>query len=211
MGSFKDLTGQKFGMLTVVSSTGERKQDGAIIWNCICECGSLTTATTASLKNGHKQTCGNHCRKRNFISKETRLYRSWQNMKNRCYWEKDKSFANYGGRGIQVCPEWRDDFSVFRKWALSSGYQDNLTLDRIDVNGDYGPSNCRWATAKEQQNNKRNNRNLEFHGETHTATEWAEIIGIKRVTLFHRLYAGWSVEQTLSKPLRENKDRRQKC
>ena len=159
------------------------------------------------MTSGHKQTCGKHFRKWNFISKGSRLYRSWQNMKNRCYWEKDKSFANYGGRGIRVCPEWLNDFSAFREWAISSGYQDNLTLDRIDVNGNYEPSNCRWATAEEQQNNKRNNRNLKFNGETHTVTEWAGIIGIKRATLFHRLDAGWSVEQALTKPLR-GKDRR---
>lgn len=202
MGAFKNLTGQKFGMLTVVSSTGEKNQNGANIWNCICECGTLTTASTVDLTSGHKQTCGNHSRKWNFISKGSRLYRSWQNMKNRCYWEKDKSFANYGGRGIRVCPEWLNDFSAFRKWAISSGYQDNLTLDRIDVNGNYEPSNCRWATAEEQQNNKRNNRNLKFNGKTYTVTEWAEIIGINRMALYHRLDAGWPVEKVLTTPLR---------
>lgn len=202
MGTFKDLTGQKFGMLTAISFTGKKNKNGAHIWNCICECGTQTIASTAELTSGHKQTCGNHSRKQNYISKGTRLYRLWQNMKNRCYWEKDKSFANYGGRGIQVCPEWRNGFSVFREWALSSGYQENLTLDRINVNGNYEPSNCRWATAKEQQNNKRNNRNLEFNGEVHTVTEWAQIIGIKRETLYRRLNVGWPIEKALKTPLR---------
>lgn len=122
-------------------------------------------------------------------------------MINRCSSVGWKSYKNYGGRGIQVCPEWKASFEVFRDWALANGYQDDLTLDRKDVNGNYEPSNCRWATKKQQANNTRKSLYLEFNGEVKTAKEWADELGLNYNTLYSRITTkGWSVEKALTTP-----------
>lgn len=130
---------------------------------------------------------------------KTRLYYIWSHMKQRCYNENETNYHKYGARGIKVCGEWLDDFMAFRKWALSNGYRDDLTLDRIDFNGNYEPSNCRWATYIQQANNTRKNHLLTFNGETHTLTEWSRIVKIKRPTIERRINKyGWSVEEALT-------------
>ena len=120
-------------------------------------------------------------------------------MKDRCYNSNSKNYKNYGLRNIKVCIEWKNNFINFYDWAINNGYKDNLTIDRIDVNGDYEPSNCRWATVKQQQNNKRNNHVLCYKNEKHNITEWGLILGIKRDTIYNRLRRGWTVEKALSK------------
>lgn len=125
-------------------------------------------------------------------------------MRQRCYNPKNRDFKHYGGRGITVCEEWRKDFKVFHDWAMANGYAKGLTLDRIDVNGNYSPENCRWATMLEQSNNLRKNKLLTYQGETKTVAEWARIKGIRRNTLWLRLYKHkWSVEKALTTPLRK--------
>lgn len=132
-----------------------------------------------------------------------RLYRIWSNMKSRCTNPNADNYSFYGGRGIMVCTEWRDDFIPFRDWAIANGYADNLTLDRIDNDGDYCPSNCRWETHLRQCNNTRRNHMLTFQGKTHTISEWARIIGMKPDTLERRINAwGWPVEQALTTSVR---------
>lgn len=116
-------------------------------------------------------------------------YNSYRSMMDRCYRKNAKNYSNYGGRGIEVCEEWHD-VENFEKWVLESNYQEGLTLDRIDVNGNYEPINCKWSTIKEQVNNKRNTKFIEYNGETHTLTEWAEITGINRSTLNNRYWRG---------------------
>ena len=123
-------------------------------------------------------------------------------MKERCYYTKHKHYSDYGGRGISICDEWMD-YTCFAKWAFRNGYSDNLTIDRIDVNGDYEPSNCRWIPMKEQQNNKRNNRIIEYKGKRYTLTQLAEKIGINKTTLRERLNAGWSVDDAVERPVRK--------
>ena len=118
-------------------------------------------------------------------------------MKYRCYYQNHPSYKNYGGRGITVCQEWLDDFMNFYNWSMANGYSDELTIDRIDVNGNYEPNNCRWATRKEQQNNMRNNVFLEANGERHTISEWSEITGINRSTISNRLRRGKSIKEAI--------------
>ena len=132
-----------------------------------------------------------------------RLYRIWAGMIQRCTNPNKDSYPFYGGRGIEVCDEWRGDFIAFRFWAITNGYADNLTLDRIDNDGNYEPSNCRWETHLNQCNNTRRNHLLTFQGETHTISEWARIVGMKADTLERRINAhGWSIERALTTSVR---------
>ena len=128
----------------------------------------------------------------------TRLYIVWQSMKQRCNDPNCKSFPNYGGRGISVCPEWKDSFPAFRDWSMSHGYSDELTIDRKNVNQGYSPENCRWATMKEQANNTRRNRRVLYNGISHTVTEWSESTGIAPSCLRARLDRGWNAEKALT-------------
>ena len=131
----------------------------------------------------------------------TKLFRLWEHMRERCYYPKHPYFKNYGGRGISVCDEWTE-FIPFQRWAIANGYEDGMTIDRIDNNGNYTPSNCRWATMREQQNNKRSNRVVEYMGRKYTVTQLATIIGMNKTTLKERLNAGWSVEDAVNRPVR---------
>ena len=128
----------------------------------------------------------------------TRLYIVWQSMKQRCNDPNCKSFPNYGGRGISVCPEWEDSFPTFRDWSMSHGYSDELTIDRKNVNQGYSPENCRWATMKEQANNTRRNRRVLYNGISHTVTEWSDSTGIASSCLRARLDRGWNAEKALT-------------
>ena len=125
-------------------------------------------------------------------------YASYHSMMDRCYRAKAKNYPLYGGRGICVCEEWHD-IENFEKWVCESGYAKGLTLDRIDSNGDYSPSNCRWATRKEQANNKRNTHYLTYNGQTKTISDWAEEIGVNRSTINNRYFKGLPIEMILSK------------
>ena len=129
----------------------------------------------------------------------SRLYKTWNNMISRCYCKSFRNYRNYGGRGITVCDEWKNSFVAFMNWALSNGYSDTLTLDRINTEGGYCPENCRWITNKEQQNNKRNNRLITYKGITHTLQEWSEITGIHKKTISKRIDRGWTIEDALTK------------
>jgi hypothetical protein len=120
-------------------------------------------------------------------------------MKTRCYNPASDAYDRYGGRGIKVCEDWKNSFVSFFDWAMSNGYADNLTLDRINNDGNYSPDNCRWSTKQEQNNNRRCNRMITYNGKTQNVAQWARELGIKRVTLQNRLNRGWSVEKALSK------------
>lgn len=122
-----------------------------------------------------------------FYTKE--WYGTYHSMMDRCYRESNCNYAQYGGRGIKVCEEWHN-IEAFERWAVENGYHKGLTIDRIDSDGDYEPNNCRWATMKEQTNNRRNTIRLEYNGEIHTISEWAEIIGVNRSTLNNRYWRG---------------------
>ena len=139
--------------------------------------------------------------------KASRLRGIWANMCTRCNNPNSPRYADYGGRGIVVCEEWRHTFALFEKWALENGYSDNLTIDRIDVNGDYTPENCRFVTYIENNQNRRDNVLLEFNGEVHCLTEWSRIMGIGQSVLTNRLKRGWSVEKALTFPVDHRKSR----
>lgn len=128
----------------------------------------------------------------------TRLYNIWSNMKSRCNNPKHTYYKNYGGRGITICQEWQNDFQSFYNWAMANGYREKLTIDRIDTNGNYEPSNCQWASRKAQQNNRRYNHIITYNGESHSISEWSRITGINKGALYSRIYRGWSLEKTFS-------------
>ena len=133
---------------------------------------------------------------------DKRLWKIWASMHERCELESHVHYRNYGGRGICVCEEW-SDYLPFAKWARANGYAENLSIDRINIDGNYEPSNCRWVTMKEQQNNKRNNHIIEYNGKRYTLTQLAEMVGIGKTTLRERLKMGWSVEDAVEKPIRK--------
>lgn len=177
------------------------------MWQCRCDCGKEVTIRSKCLTRGVSKSCG--CLAKELASKRaskhngfgTRLYAVWNSMRQRCNNPKHHAYQNYGGRGIAICHEW-DDFSAFRNWALSAGYDEDakrgkFTLDRIDVNGGYTPDNCRWADMSVQSNNRRETVYVSYDGETHTLTEWANITGIKYCTLWSRYKRGFTPEAIL--------------
>lgn len=213
---FKDIKGERFGRLIVIERIPSVKHGQEISWICKCDCGNTCTVKGTHLRNGATKSCGclrteltrERSRKLKTIHGEsnTRLYKIWACMKNRCSSPNNTHFDCYGGRGIHVCDEWQS-FENFRKWANINGYDETLTLDRIDNNGNYEPSNCRWISRKEQANNRRTNRFIEFNGQVHSLARWAEIIGMQPRTLSNRLDAGWTVERAFTQPVKVNNQR----
>ncbi len=207
MGKLIDLTGQRFGRLVVIERAKNQK-NGHARWVCRCDCGKTITTNGYDLRSGHTRSCGciyiETLKKRSITHglRKTKLYSVWGSMKDRCNHPSDKSFPRYGGRGITVCEEWRNDFLTFYDWAISHGYQDGLSIDRIDNDGPYSPENCQWVTATVQNNNKRSNRRITFLGKTHTIAEWAKAVNIPWSTLRRRLRVGWTIERALTTPVR---------
>ena len=186
MGKFEDLTGQRFGYLTIIKKAGKNKSD-KILWLCKCDCGKLKIIQGASLKSGRTKSCGCLRKKgarRTHGFKHTRLYCIWQGIKKRCLNKNTPNYHIYGGRGITICQDWLNSFVSFYKWAMGNGYADNLTIDRIDLDGDYSPSNCRWITQAEQNRNTSRIRWIEKNDGTKiTSAEAARIAGLSRATV----------------------------
>ena len=209
MSKLIDLTGQRFGRLIVTeraesltSPCGSKRAR----WICQCDCGNTVIVAAKELMRGDTKSCG--CLQRDRTAevstthgmKKTKIYHVWIDMKQRCLNPNNYRYSDWGGRGITVCNEWHE-FEPFRDWALAHGYQDGLTIDRIDNNGPYSPDNCRWITAQAQQFNKRCNIVLTHNEKTQTLTEWAHEVNISPSTLSARLRAGWSLDRALTEPV----------
>lgn len=183
----KNLIGKRFNNLTVIElDTAKTEKTKRSYWICKCRCGNLKSVRGDSLANGSIKSCGCLKKEQDKINlntskhkmKGTRLYSVWNGMKDRCFNPNAPKYKSYGARGIKVCDEWRSDFLNFHTWAMNNGYSNGLSIDRIDVNGDYEPSNCRWATNKEQSRNKQNTIYYTINGVTKPFREWCEIYDI---------------------------------
>lgn len=196
-----DISGCKFGKLTAINCV--EKINYTAKWLCKCDCGNEKITRIDSLMSGACKSCG--CLNRNRKMKHggakvcdrDRLYGVWQSMKQRCYNQNSTKYKNYGARGITVCDGWLNNYSAFREWALNNGYNKDAkhgecTLDRIDNNKGYSPDNCRWVSMKIQDNNKSVNKYYEYNGESHTLSEWSEILDIKCRLLESRIERGWT-------------------
>lgn len=208
----EDLTGRKFGRLTVIEFS--HKEKNGVYWKCRCDCGNVKAIKAYSLKSGASKSCGCYnkepARGLNYKhgKTNTRLYRIWKNMKERCGNPSNNHYESYGGRGITVCGEWDDTkngFIAFYNWAISHGYAENLTLERKDVNGNYCPENCCWITLTEQQRNKRNNVYVEINGEKKLLSDWEKDTGVDSSVLTNRIKRGVKEEHLLHKGLLRGK------
>lgn len=214
-----DLTGMRFGRLTVIDRAPNIVGPAGCSstrWKCICDCGNTTTVKTSNLRMGETKSCGCYAidtRRKNGSKRKihggfgTRLYNIYYKMIDRCCNKKSHAYKSYGERGICICDEWmgKDGFVKFMEWSLKNGYKNGLSIDRIDNNRGYSPENCRWATPKEQQNNRRCNVFLAVNGKTHTIAEWSRISGINVATLYNRHKAGWDDYDVIYKPVDRRK------
>lgn len=191
-----DLTGKEYGRLFVlgVDDSGGRKTK----YLCRCECGNIKSIRADALVCGRTKSCGCLKKEQDLINLKdnkthnmsgTRIYKEWQGMKNRCYNTHSARYKDYGGRGVSVCDEWINDFECFYKWAINNGYDDDLTIDRIDNDGNYSPKNCRWTNDETQARNRRTNVNITIGNVTKTLIEWCEIFDLPYSTInarYHR-------------------------
>ena len=191
MSNVVNLKGRKFGHLTVVDRAGS-DNSGRAVWKYECECGTLKNARGKDLIQGKITSCGCMKGKLNETHGLTnsRLYKSWLGMKRRCENKNTCGYENYGGRGIVICEEWKNNFVSFYKWATENNYKKGLSIDRINNNGNYEPENCRWADRIMQQNNTRGNHLITINNETHTMAEWARLYKINYTTLKGRIRRG---------------------
>ena len=204
-----DIVGNRYGRLVVIGYEGKGNSRHHK-WKCQCDCGNIVIVQGLNLKNGHTKSCGclasekskERATKHNMC--ETRLCKEWYRMLNRGTNTNWNEAHRYALRGITVCEEWKNSFESFKEWSLANGYDDTLSLDRIDNDKGYSPDNCRWADRKTQGRNKSNNVILEYNGEKKTLVEWSEILGIKYGTLHSRIYkCKLSTKEAFETPLRK--------
>ena len=211
MSRLVNLIGQVFGRLTVVSRNGSC--GGHACWLCRCFCGNEKTVIAGHLKSGHTTSCG--CVRREVASQrasqatthamsKSSEFNIWVRMKQRCHNPKSAAFENYGARGIRVCDRWRYSFELFFA-DMGTRPSSAHSLDRIDNNGNYEPSNCRWATAREQARNSRTAIRITYKGESRLLIEWAEDLGVEPATLRERMRRGWSSTRVIEQPVRKRR------
>lgn len=193
-----DLTGERFSHLVVIEYAGKNHRRESL-WRCRCDCGNETIVRGDVLRRGTTKGCGCGKGLKHGYHKKP-WYSSYKAMMERCYLPSSGSYNRYGGQGITVCDEWHD-INGFAEWAESSGFATGLTIDRIDSSKGYSPDNCRWATKKQQSNNRKNTIYYTYKGETKALTDWATIFDINRFTLYDRIEKrGWGIEKALETP-----------
>lgn len=209
--NLQDLAGKRFGRLVAIRLSN-RRSGRKTYWDCKCDCGNLKTVRTDILKNGTTLSCGCLKKEQDKINlpngqgrvkhgfSRTRIYNIWENMHSRCENPANTRYADYGGRGIKVCSQWKS-VKNFISWAYFHGYQSNLTIDRVNVNGNYEPSNCRWVDLETQANNKRNNVFIEYKGKSQTIPQWAKELGIDQGLIRNRYRRGVQPPKIFQKEL----------
>ena len=209
MSKLIDLTGKRYGNLVVMERL-ENESGGITKWKCLCDCGNYTIVRGRNLKSGAVKSCG--CLRktkkptlRHNMSK-TRLYREWASIKRRCYTVTDNNYKNYGKRGIGMCDEWKNSFESFMEWALQNGYSDDLTIERINVNGDYCPENCLFIPHNQQASNRRSSYSITYENKTQNLTEWCKELNLPYMLIHNRIYKlGWTFEKAISEPVHVEK------
>ncbi len=210
-----DVTGQRFGKLTAIRRCGSNGHSS--LWVCKCDCGNETIITLSHLRQGtkscgclskeissergHKSKIGERSRKHGDFG--TKLYGIWAGMKRRCQNPNTKYYSDYGGRGIAVCEEWQE-YEPFKEWALDDGYQEGMSIERIDVDGNYCPANCKWIPLSEQNANKRISIKIEHQGRVYTIKEISQITGLKERTIKGRYERGWNTDKIFDTQLKKN-------
>lgn len=203
MRKIKDIQGNKYGRLTVISFVGTKNKKAR--WLCKCDCGNIVEVYGVDLRGANTKSCGclrhqgRQSLHHNLI--KTRIYGIWTGMKQRCYDINAKQYKDYGGRGITICDEWKNDFMTFYDWSIGNRYNDTLTIDRINNDGSYCPENCRWTTHKKQMSNTRRNLIYTIDGETLCLSEWCEKYNMPYWTVLHRIHRGVDVKTALTKPI----------
>lgn len=207
--------GDRYGRLVIIKEVEPRShkayKERRVL--CQCDCGNINIVSFHQLRAGRISSCG--CYRKEFMSDigkgrskydkdktASKLYSIWRGMKCRCNTKSSGSYNRYGAKEVTICKEWNEDFTSFYNWSISNGYVEGLTIDRIDYNGIYEPSNCRWVDYTTQANNRSTNVRVEYNGENHTLTEWGRILNINRSTLYYRRKKGWNDEKILSTPIK---------
>lgn len=210
-----DLTGQRFGRLIAIKNTKTKNKWNTYIWECKCDCGKTILLDSHKLRSGNTKSCGclfidkaktmsqTHLQKHG--KSNTRIYHVYTEIKARCFNQNNNSYKYYGARGITMCDEWRNDFGLFYDWAIKSGYREGLTIDRIDVNGNYCPENCRFVSMQEQQNNKSSNKIYFYNGEKLNETQLCKKYKINLRTFRGRINRGMNLQESLEKPIQKRK------
>lgn len=202
----KDYTGERFGKLLVIGVSERKDKTGHKFYRCLCDCGKEKDISGSHLATGASKSCGcevgSSAKKRNTTHgmSHSRLFSIWMGMKKRCTNANDRSYKHYGGRGINICDEWKADFMSFYDWSINNGYTEDLSIDRIDVNGNYEPSNCRWVSRLEQAKNKRSNHEVTINGKTQLITDWCKESPVTATTVYARLRQGYKVKDAIFMP-----------
>ena len=205
-----DIKGKRFGKLIAIERV--KNVGKKVSWKCLCDCGKETIVLTTNLTTNRIKSCG--CLKNQKLierstkhnQRHTKLYEVWKTMKQRCFNPNHKSFHNYGGRGIIVCDEWKDNYQAFYEWSMNNGYKEGLSIDRINNDGNYEPSNCRWADRFTQNNNTRQNKPVVIDGVSKTIHQWAREYNIPVEIVRNRLYnKHWDIVKALTTPVKSSK------
>ena len=205
----KDITGKRFGMLVVQGMAPNLASYGRILWTCICDCGNTKDIEGTNLRRGLSKSCGCQIEvalrarkgeKRTHGYSNSWVHSVWYKMIQRCYDPACPSYANYGGRGIRVCERWKNSIGAFHE-DMGDRTSSAHSIERIDNDGDYEPANCRWATAKEQANNRTSSRLIACLGRVQTLAQWSEEVGLSGSVIHCRIQRGWTVEEAITKPL----------